>query len=321
MSRIALAVADFALPVQSDSAPRLAVLERLLARGRRSPSRATSWRHWILAQSGFDAPRELPLGSLLARREGCFALATPMHLLAGLEHVHLDTAGPPRLSPGECEDLARAFNAEFAQDGLSLDLEAGIGLLSVPRPIESITHDPHSLPGREAGAWLPGGPDGGWLRRTMTAIEMWLNELPFNRRRESSGQVPVNGLWIWGTGREPLGAPSGGLPELATDDVLLHRAWERFGRSATPLPESFDHWAAGGRTAGCLALSLSGVDPDPCVALEVFESRWLAPIAAAVGSRRGEPVEIFLGDTVLEFSRADLFRFWRRPRAWHEALR
>jgi hypothetical protein len=32
-------------------------------------------------------------------------------------------------------------------------------------------------------------------------------------------------------------------------------------------------------------------------------------------------VAIYLDGAVLEFSRSDLFRFWRRPRAWHEALR
>lgn len=321
MDRFALAVTDFALPLQSDSAPRLEVLERLLARGRRSVAGAASWRHWILERSGFAPPRELPLGSLLAGREGSFALATPMHLLAGLEHVHLDPAGPPRLDEREWGDLVHSFNAEFAQDGLSLDHHAGIGVLSLPRPVSTVTHDPHALPGREAGNWLPGGADGGWLRRTMTGIEMWLHEHPLNRRRESSGRAPVNGLWIWGTGREPLAPPPGSLPVLATDDVLLRQAWSRAGSNARPLPDSFDAWSLEGRTDGCLALSLSELDPDPRAALESFESRWLAQIAAATASGRGGQVSIYLGGTVLEFSRIDLFRFWRRPRAWQEALR
>lgn len=319
MDRFSLAITDFALPVHADSAPRLEVLERLLARGRRSVAGAASWRHWILERCGFAPPCELPLGSLLAGREGSFALATPMHLLAGLEHVHFDPAGPPRLEPREWQELAGAFNAEFAQDGLSLDHREGIGLLSLPRGLEATTHDPHTVPGREAGAWLPGGPDGGWLRRTMTGIEMWLHEHPFNRRRELAGRAPVNGLWIWGTGREPLAPPSAGLPALATDDLLLRQAWLRAGSGARPLPESFGtEWIEGPPMA---CLSLSGLDPDPRAALEALESRWLAPIAASLGAGRAGPVAIYLGGTVLEFSRSDLFRFWRRPRAWHDALR
>jgi len=321
MSRFALAVTDFALPLQSDSLPRLAVLERLLARGRRTASAAASWRHWILEHAGLALPRELPWGSLLAGREGAFAVATPVHLLAGLEHVHLDPAGPPPLDSHEWLQLVDSFNAEFGQDRLALDHDQGVGLLSLPRTLEVTTHDPHALPGRDAGTWLPSGPDGGWLRRTMTAIEMWLHDHPLNRQRQLAGRVPVNGLWIWGTGPGPLAVAAGVLPGLATDDVLLQRAWKQFGGESFPLPASFDTWLAGGRRGGCAAVSLSGLDPDPRVALEIFESRWLAPMATAVGAGHGGDAWLYLGGTVLECSRGDLLRFWRRPRSWHEALR
>jgi len=321
MNRFALAVTEFALPVQSDSAPRPVVLERRLARGRRAASGARSWRHWILGQSGFAPPPELPLGSLLARREGPFAVATPVHLLAGLEHVHLDPAGPPALEACEWQQLVDAFNVEFGQDGLRLGHDAGVGVLSLPRNLDVTTHDPRALAGRDAGSWLPQGPDGGWLRRTMTAIEMWLHDHALNRRRESAGRAPVNGLWIWGSGGQSMEAPAGTLPWLATDDVLLRRAWEHFDGRVSPAPGSFDAWLDMQPPAACLALSLSSLDPDPRVALEAFESRWLAPIAAAVGGGRGERAQIYLDGTVLQFSRGDLWRFWRRPRAWHEALR
>jgi len=118
-----------------------------------------------------------------------------------------------------------------------------------------------------------------------------------------------------------LAPPPGRLPVLATDDVLLRRAWAQAGSSTSPMPDSFDAWSAEGRSNGCLALSLSELDPDPRAALESFEARWLAQIAAATASGQGGQVSIYLGGTVLEFSRIDLLRFWRRPRAWQEALR
>ena len=323
MTRLDLAITDFALPVESDSAPRLALLERLLARGRQRPGAAASWRHWLLEHCGMDAPGELPLGRLLAGREGAFALATPLHLVAGLEHVHLDPAGPPRLEPGEWKVLVETFNAEFGQDGLQLHHRDGLGLMSLPRPVEVTTHDPASLPGCDAGGWLPGGRDGGWLRSTMTAIQMWLHDHPLNRQRASAGLVPVNALWIWGAGSGSLPRPRATLPTLptlATDDDVSRCLWRHLGGPQAGLPASFAGWPPDGSKHRVVALSLSGLEADPRRALAELEARWLGPVAADVLAGRLGRACLHLGGTELEFSRGDLLRFWRRPRAWHEAL-
>ena len=321
MTRLDLAITDFALPIESDSVPRLALLERLLARGRQRPSRAASWRHWLLERCGMDPPGELPLGRWLAGREGAFALATPLHLVAGLEHVHLDPAGPLRLEPAAWQVLVETFNAEFGQDGLRLHHRDGLGLLSLPRPVEVTTHDPGSLPGCDAGGWLPGGRDGGWLRGTMTAIQMWLHDHPLNRQRASAGLVPANALWIWGAGCASLPPPDGALPALATDDDVSRRLWRHLGGAGAELPTSFAAWPGDGSPRRVVALSLAGLDADPRRALAELESRWLGPVAADVLAGRLGGACLHLGGTELEFARGDLLRFWRRPRAWHEALR
>ena len=321
MTRLDLAITDFALPVESDSVPRLALLERLLARGRQRSSPAVSWRHWLLERCGMDSPGELPLGRLLAGREGAFALATPLHLIAGLEHVHLDPAGPPRLEPAAWQVLGETFNAEFGQDGLRLHHQDGLGLLSLPRAVEVATHDPGSLPGCDAGGFLPGGRDGGWLRSTMTAIQMWLHDHPLNRQRASAGLVPANALWIWGAGSGSLPAPRGALPDLATDDDVSRRVWRHLGGAEAGLPASFAACPPEGSPCRVVALSLGGLDADPRRALAELETRWLSPVAADVLAGRLGGACLHLGGTELEFSRGDLLRFWRRPRAWHEALR
>jgi hypothetical protein len=217
--------------------------------------------------------------------------------------------------------LAEAFNAEFGPDGLHLDCDDGLGLLSLPRPLVATTHDPGALAGRDAGAWLPSGPDGGWLRRTMTSIQMWLHDHPLNRERASAGQVPVNALWLWAVGAGSVSWPAAPLPVLATDDEVLRRLWRRAGAVATGLPASFEAWQPAAAPQACVALSLAGLAHDPRQALDALESGWLAPVAAAVRSGRLAEARLHLGASILEFSRADLFRFWRRHRAWHEVLR
>lgn len=155
----------------------------------------------------------------------------------------------------------------------------------------------------------------------MTEIQMWLHEHPLNVPREAAGRPPVNALWIWAAGSTPLAPPAGGLPPLVTDDVVLRRAWNRLGGRATALPDAYQAGWADGQSAGCTALSLTGLDPDPVRALAEFEQRWLGPVASAVGAGEIEEARLYIDGTVVRFSRGDLLRFWRRPKAWYEALR
>ena len=155
----------------------------------------------------------------------------------------------------------------------------------------------------------------------MTAIQMWLHDHPLNRQRASAGLVPANALWIWGAGCASLPAPDGALPALATDDDVSRRLWRHLGGAGAELPTSFAAWPGDGSPRRVVALSLAGLDADPRRALAELKSRWLGPVAADVLAGRLGGACLHLGGTELEFARGDLLRFWRRPRAWHEALR
>lgn len=321
MTRLALALADFTVPLEADAAPRLATLERFLARGRRQGRAATSWRHWLMSRAGATLPEELPLGPALAGADEPCALATPVHLLAGLEHVHFDPTGVPALGAADWQRLADSFAAEFAQDGLALRCVAGQGLLSLPRGLEVRTHDPHGLAGRDAGRWLPSGADGAWLRRAMTSFEMWLHDHPLNRERAARGLVPVNALWAWGAGSRRWSTSKLEGRILATDDVPLRRAWEQQGGATRDLPGSFAAWDPVPGAECCIGFGLSGLDPDPRVALALLEDRWLAPMQEALDRGALAEAALYLDGTELRFRRRDRLRFWRRPQAWYEALR
>lgn len=320
MPRLCLAITDFALPLQADSAPRLATLERLLARGRCEPSAAPTWRHWLLEQANLAAPARLPLAGTVASHDGHFALVTPLHLLAGLEHVHLDPAGPPQLDATEWGTLVAGFNDTFGDSSLRLSHEHGAGLLSLPQALDVETFDPEPIAGRDAGAWLPRGPDGGWLRRLMTEAQMWLHEHPLNVARGARGQAPVNTLWLWGIGEGRFPLPSLSAPRLASNDAFLRRLWQRAGSTAGPTPDCLDVPSDGG-VPELMTVSLGMLDDAAVPALEVLERAWLVPLEAALSDGRLERAEIFLAGSVVSLASSDRFRFWRRPRVWHEALR
>lgn len=320
MTQLALAITDFALPVEADSAPRLERFNRLLARGDREPARLPGWRHWVLQTAGMTVPERLPLASTLAGRGGNWAIVTPVHLLAGLEHVHLDPAGLPALTDTEWRLLVDGFNQEFAEEGISLGFDGEVALLALTERLDATTHDPQPLAGRDAGAWLPSGPGGARLRRLMTEIQMWLHTHPLNESRLRRGDPPVNGLWLWGIGGDSL-PPVASLPGLSTDDPFLRHLWHAAGAVCAPTPVSLDAWRTAATPSAIVSIGLGALERDPAAALARVEERWFAPLESALASGAISEARLFLDGTVATVGRYDRLRFWRRRRDWHEALR
>jgi len=318
MTQLDLVVTDFSLPAESDAAPRLEGLGRLLARGRRARSGQPGWRHWVLQSAGFEPGQQLPIASTLAGRPGSWLVAAPVHLLAGLEHLHLDPSGLPGLTGQEWQGLAGDFNQVFAGTGYCLETDGEVTLLNSTAPLDAVTHDPQGLAGREAGAWLPAGPDGGALRRLMTEIQMWLHEHPVNVARRRRGETPVNGLWLWGGGGGPL-LPPAALPGLSTGDVFLRRLWTASGAACRRSPRSLADWLTAPDPV--VTLDLASIDRDPAKALQRLEEAWFRPLERALTDGAVSGARLLLGATVATLGRHDRLRFWRPRRDWYETLR
>jgi hypothetical protein len=318
MTPLTLAISDFALPAEGGEAPRLDALGRLLARGRREPCRQQDWRHWVLGASGLKPPEQLPVASTLAGRPGCWMVATPVHLLAGLEHLHLDPAGLPVLSGQNWQELSSDFNHVFADSGYRLEFDGEVALLDLGEALEAVTHDPQPLAGRDAAAWMPSGPGGGRLRRLMTEIQMWLHDHPVNAARSRRGVAPVNCLWLWGGGGETLW-PQTQLPGLASNDPFLRKLWQTAGAPCAVPPSSLAAWLAMPRPI--VSLELASIDPDPGIALQRLEQAWFRPLEEALAEGTISRARLHLGAVVATLHRHDRWRFWRPQRDWHEALR
>lgn len=321
MPTLRLAITDLAIPATDAAVPRLGALERLLARGRRREGPG-DFRRWALERSGLAPPARLPLASVIAGRPGAWALATPVNLVAGLDRVHLHPGGLPRLAAGELEAVATTFNAELGADGVVLEAVApSLALLGLPRPLEADAYDPAPLAGREAGDWLPAGPDGGWLRRLMTEAQMLLHAHPVNEARAARGEMPINGLWLWGMGGDALHAPARALPTLASADPFLRAYWAAQAARLEPPPATLGEWLReAGREPSLVTLELSALAASPAEALAAAEERWFAPLARALAGRQLDAVELHLCGRCVCCTGLDRLRFWRRGLPWAEAL-
>jgi hypothetical protein len=301
-------ITDLARPADGtvDGLPRLPRLEARLALATRTAAQP-DWRRQVLALAGnaLAVEHDVPVGAVLAAQAGLatppgtqWAVATPVRLAAGMDHVQLQAA--PVAFPAA---WVVPFNAAFADAGLALHAAGDHWLWSVAQPLAVRTHDPAPLVGHDIGPCLPTGVDGGKLRRLVTEAQMWLHGAGEQRLGGCSpapaGSELPNAFWPWGfgvttalaevplqyTGRDPwaLAVCRGGdgAPRLVTWTLEEH------GQAA----------------------SGAGID-----AFSAADAAWSAGLGAAV--REAGAADLWLDGRAWQLSRADAWQPLRRLRRW-----
>jgi hypothetical protein len=310
---------------------------------------ADGWRGWLAGRLGRPELGSVPIATLVAaaaaaaqpdpnlppaRDDGPWWLATPLHLVAGLDTLHLPRDGILSLSPPERAELAAGFSTALGGDGLSLHAVDGDALLLHGlAPGEVTTREPADCLGADLVGAQPCGPGAPRLRRLMAEIEMWLHAHPLNRRREQQGLRAVRSLWLWGGESHRPSAGAGG------EGASTARSLARVGAAGLRRIHSRDAWVrAVARLAG-VELAAEGEPPEPrdfgppgsllAIAslhsgdspdLAAFEQRLLAPAFAALADGRLDRIRLLAADRCVTATASDRYRVWRPRRPWRTAL-
>lgn len=302
---------------------RLPALELLLARSRER--RTCDWRVLACEIARVPTAGPLPIAALARAAEGARAagqwwIASPVHLVAAMDHVQLSEV--LRLDQDEWRELASGFNREIG--GGTGMLEVGSGgeaYWRAARALDARTVDPTRVAGRDVHDALPAGVDGDQLRRLMTEVQMWLHEHPLNAARAENDLPPVNGLWFWGGGVLPDWRAGAELPLLCAEDRFIRGLWSLLDAPVQSLPRTFDGVAHAAAARAVVALELRDL---PGVAwierMSALGRDWLAPALSALRANRIDTLRLHANDALFSVRRSDLLRFWRRPRPWLEAL-
>jgi len=300
MSALYCVVEDLSPLEAAPELARLPNLERLIARADRLQV-APDWRAWASAPFGVNANAPVPVARTVAASHGIattgasWFLATPVKLVAAIDHVRLDASGAIALEQGAREALAREHARDFAGTAFALLATPTGLLLRGPDDIDVDTHDPGPWAGRDVSAVLPRGRDSALLLRHMTELQMWLHS------RGQSRPTGANALWCWGGAPGNLPQPAR-RPALQTDDEYLN---------ALSRLTSVD---ASAETLATYRFAGLGAERDP---FAEAERRWFQPLARAVS--RGRAAELWYAGSVYRLSRWQSLRRWRRPRPWWSA--
>jgi hypothetical protein len=309
------------LLLPAESAARHPALELLLARGRRDNPESMTVEQWL--HDAFEQPgTALAAGALSFAAAGgdpgdlWWARADPVHLRLLRDRVIVVPGEALQISREEADGLAAALNRHFA-DTLQFHALDGLRWAVRLKKEESFLESP---------ALVAAGRDVASARGSdalLTEIQMLLHAHPVNEAREARGEPAVNSLWLWGGGRMPAAA-SGPWRSLAADDPSALGLARLAGMQRRDLPESAAGWLEslpdGGRHLAVLdavrAAAALEQHAEHEEAVEALEQSWFSPLLAALRAERIGMVTIRVPapGAAFETVRADLRRFWRRPR-------
>ncbi len=309
----------------------LPALQALLARGRRDAREGAVREHWWLDVFGVERQHDLPaapyrlLGDGGQPGDAAWLCADPVHMRADRDSVALADADGLGLTADEAGAIAASINAHFEGRLAVTAPTPSRWYARSPAPSRIRTVPTSAARARSMGAHLPRGEDAMAWHALMNEAQMLLHDHPVNQAREARGQLPVNGLWVWGAGRLASLAPRPAQGVFSSDPLVLGLARES-GMSANPLPARAADWLRGAPENGVVWFVLDTLATPADYAdaarwqdsLRALEADWFAPMLAALRSGRLGMLTLdalsLRGCLRVEAVRGDLRRFWRRAK-------
>ncbi len=140
-------------------------------------------------------------------------LASPLHLVAGLNQRPPGLSGLLKLDDDTISTLCRDFAIDFAARGFSLVPLASGGLIACGPAFSRWpqTRDPSRLLGAGIADGTVSGAGAAPLLMLGAELEMWLHAHPLNAQRLRRREAPLTSLWLWGGGA-PLSASQLAVP-------------------------------------------------------------------------------------------------------------
>jgi hypothetical protein len=269
---------------------RFPALELLLARGRRGRASARTLEAWLseafeLGEAPFPAGPLTLLGCGGDPGAATWARADPTHLRLFRDHFAAVPGEVFEVQPEEADALCQALSGHFSGQLEFQPCEPRrwcTRLLNDAAPDDALTNE----------------------------IQMLLHAHPVNEAREARGELAINSLRFWGTGRAPPSTQCRWQSAAAADPAVRGAA-RLAGTRHLSLPMSAREWLDRLPQDGRHLALLDARD----TALADLERDWFAPLLAGLRSGRVGMVTVHALEGAEEVSfetiRGDLRRFWR----------
>lgn len=318
----------------------LPALGTLLARADERRDEASDNSSDALIAHAFRLSEDVPYAPLRLLGEGGtpgdahWACADPVHLRLHQERLILADGRTLGVADEEAREIIASLNAHFADAGTFHAAAADRWYLRLAQPTEFSAPSLSTMAGRRVERQLPEDAGTAWLRKLLNEAQMLLHMHPVNARREESGRMAINSLWLWGPGCVPGNLPAS-YGRVRTNHPFARGLALACGADCGSAPASLAallaepgaRQAATGPSADApsgdvlvvlddLLRAVQYEDPDAWRdGIQRLETDWFAPLAAEI--RRGRLTLDLHSSTIYgllswHIGRRDLWRFWRR---------
>lgn len=305
--------------------PRFPAMEVLLARG--DLSHCAKHSELLAIMGDLLELEPVPAGPIAllgaggVPADGYWFRAAPVHLRPDRDRLLLLGGGQLQPRAEEARILLGEFNTFFQGDGLELVEYAGEWFLRAAHEPAIRTESLECVCNRYLDAHLPSGPQARRWIAFLNESQMLFHASRVNREREARGELPLNGLWIWGGGRLPRWDSRSPVAAIHADALEARGVAGLLGIESAPAAEELAQIApVAGPTLvvwpqAQAALQLSDFGQWRW-ALAAFEEVWAAQAVAALRDGRWQAVHLHIGHgRRWRINPADLRRFWRRRRS------
>jgi len=330
---LTLLVRNFTAALAASDENRYPALESVFSRGAVTTSPHNSITGWACATHGIERQGDWPAGAMLAHAfdepaagpcsdgDGppFWICAQPVHLSVDRDSLILQPPAQLLLTDRESRELFHALSKHLGDEQLETRYAtSAIWCIGSHRNYHLSTTDIATAQGRSIDGRLPAGPDGRTWQRLVTEAQMLLHEHPVNAAREARGELPVNSIWIWGSGTLPAIGPH--FHVVSAVDPLLRATGILSGARMIDTPVNL----AGVPEDGRALVELILADGDDDGSLPTLEKNWLVPAWEALSRRLIDELTLILplsgAIAICRCGHRERRRFWRRRHTMPEFL-
>ncbi|HSS46065.1 MAG TPA: hypothetical protein VLL03_01445 [Burkholderiales bacterium] len=307
-------------------------LRTLLARATPARELEADMESWLCHAFGAEKQQDWPVAALALAADGInpgaayWLRADPVNLQVDRGQLLLMDSRAFPIAQDEADQFIRVLNSQFADRGYVFQApHPQRWYLRLDKAPNLQTSPLDRVVGKNVDDFLAMGADGLHWQGVCNEAQMLLHEHPLNEVREASGELPINGIWLWGGGHLPM------LSRKPFTQVWADGHLPRSLALASAIP-----WASLPRDAEKW-LEQMPVQDEPLIVLDQLlsaalyhdserwrsgvkelEISWFAPLLAALKSGRVAAIIIVADGSSFSIMRKDSWKWWRRSRPFAE---
>lgn len=305
-----------------DPAPRLPALETLLARADYRDDLLVGYERTLMHL--FDLPqstdRDVPEGALGRyaqtgeKPEGIWLCAAPVHLFADQSRVYLNTIEDASLSEVEASQLIAELNQLYKEDGWEFVQHTSTQwYLRIPEEPAIRTTPLREVDGKTIHDKLPQGDEALQWHRVLNEMQMLLHASQVNQVRQERGELPVNGVWLWGIGEMPDTNTAQHWANVWTNEPMAYSLARLSNLPTYDLSDILGQCLRENCDGEQLVTLMGNTSGDAVKTLLRWEADWFEPLLIALKNNEVESLRINSADgRQWLLKRRNLWRFWRR---------